>query len=74
MLEKLYKDSSEKTLKNALIIYYALAIVSFVLPILVSIVGYFLNGKIYLNNIFIFLIILIWSLFNVEYLKKQTKI
>ena len=74
MLEKLYRNLSEKNLKSALTIYYSLLIVSIVLPILSIIVGYFLNGKIYFNYyLIIFLIILIWSLFNVEYLKNKLK-
>jgi membrane protein YdbS with pleckstrin-like domain len=74
MLEKIYEKSSKKKLKSILSIYYALLINSIVLPILFLIIGYFLNGKIYFKNLLIvFVVIFIWSLFNVEYLKKKIK-
>jgi hypothetical protein len=74
MLEKIYGKSSKKKLTYILSIYYALLINSFVLPILFLIIGYFLNDKIYFKNILIvFAAIFIWSLFNIEYLRKKIK-
>ncbi len=72
MFEKLYGNLSEKNLKYALAIYYGLLITSVILPIIFLIIGYFLNGKIYFNStLLVFLLIFIWSLFNVEYFKKR---
>jgi|TARA_B110000211_G_C13738507_1_gene403494 hypothetical protein len=72
MLEKIYRNLSEKNLKQALKIYYGLLIASIALPFLFLIIGYFLNGKIYFNySLIVFLFIFIWSLFNVEFLKKK---
>lgn len=61
-------------MKQALIIYKALFICSITLPILFLSVDYFLNGKININYFFIiFGIVLLWSLFNIEYIKNKLK-
>jgi hypothetical protein len=74
MLEKVYRNLSEKNVKYALIMYHGLLITSIVLPVLFLPVSYFLNGKIYSSYpIIIFVIIFIWSLFNIEYLKKKMR-
>lgn len=74
MLEKVYRNLSEKNVKYALIMYHGLLITSIVLPVLFLAVSYFLNGKIYFSYpIIIFVIIFIWSLFNIEYLKKKMR-
>lgn len=72
MLEKLYGNLSEKKLKQALQINYGILVTSIVLPILLLIIGYFFNGKFYFNyTLIVFLLLFIWSLFNVEFLKKK---
>jgi|TARA_B110000285_G_scaffold224170_1_gene280635 hypothetical protein len=72
MLEKIYENLSEKKLKQALTINYGILITSIALPVLFLIIGYFINGKIYFNYpLIIFLLLFIWSLFNVEFLKKK---
>ncbi|EAR12577.1 hypothetical protein PI23P_08125 [Polaribacter irgensii 23-P] len=72
MLEKIYEKSSKKKLKYLLKIYYALLFNSVVLPILFLIIGYLLNGKINFKSILmVFVVIFVWSLCNVRYLKKK---
>ena len=71
ILEEIYKNLSEKGLKQALTIYYGILITSIALPVMFLIIGYFLNGKIYFNSLIIFLLLFIWSLFNVKFLKNK---
>jgi FtsH-binding integral membrane protein len=73
MLEKLYASKTEKDLKSALNLYYALLIVSIVMPILFNVFSYYINGKIHLTKSMIFILISIWSLFNIDYLKNRFK-
>ncbi len=74
MLDKMYEKFSEKSLKQALVVYGGLLISAIVLPIVFFVVEYFLNGKIHFSNIMIiFLVIILWSLFNINYLKKRVK-
>jgi FtsH-binding integral membrane protein len=73
MLEKLYASKTEKDLKSALNLYYALLIVSIVIPILFNAFSYYANGKIYFTKSMIFILIIIWSLFNIDYLKNRLK-
>ena len=73
MLEKLYASKTEKDLKFLLNIYYALLINSIVLPILFNTISYYLNGRIYLTYSMTFILITLWSLFNINYLKNRFK-
>ncbi len=73
MLEKLYTGKTEKDLKSILNIYYALLINSIVLPILFNTISYYLNGRIYLTYSMTFILITLWSLFNINYLKNRVK-
>ncbi|CAM1361843.1 conserved hypothetical protein [Tenacibaculum litopenaei] len=72
MLDKIYTNLTKKELKQALIIHYALCITSVGVPILLVLLGYFLNGKVYINYfLLIFLLLFIWSVFNIDFLKKK---
>jgi len=71
MLKELYSNKTDKQLKSILNLYSALLIVSVVLPIIFTIVSYLLNEKIHFINIIIFIIIIIWSLINVDFLKNK---
>ena len=73
MLEKLYANKTEKDLKSIMNIYYALLINSIVLPILFNTISYYLNGRIYLTYSMTFILITLWSLFNINYLKNRFK-
>lgn len=73
MLEKLYASKTEKDLKSILNIYYALLINSIVMPILFNAFSYYANGKIYLTYSMTFILITLWSLFNINYLKNRVK-
>lgn len=73
MLEKLYASKTEKDLKSILNIYYALLINSIVLPILFNTISYYLNGKTHLTYSMTFILITLWSLFNINYLKNRFK-
>jgi FtsH-binding integral membrane protein len=73
MLEKLYASKTEKDLKSTLNLYYALLIVSIVMPILFNAFSYYADGKIHLTKSMIFILIIIWSLFNIDYLKNRIK-
>jgi hypothetical protein len=71
MLQKLYSSKTEKELNSLMNIYVAILIISIVLPIVFSTITYFINGKIYLTRFKLLIIIMIWSLYNVNYLKKR---
>lgn len=74
MLDKIYENFSEKSLKQALAVYGGLLISAIVLPIVLFVVEYILNRKIHFSNIMIiFLVTILWSLFNIDYLKKRVK-
>ncbi len=73
MLEKFYAGKTEKELKSMLNLYSALLILSIVLPILFNLVSYYINGKTYLKVSIIFILLIIWSFINVEYLKNRLK-
>ena len=73
MLDKLYTNKSEKELKTLFNLYAGLLIVSIVIPILFSVFGYVVNGKINLSYLLPFVVILLWSSLNVDYLKKKLK-
>jgi len=73
MLKDLYSNKTDKQLKSILNLYAALLIVSVVMPIILTIVSYLLNGKIHFANIIIFIIIIIWSSINVDFLKNRLK-
>jgi len=71
MLKEIYSNKTDKQLKSVLNLYTALLIVSVVMPIIFTTVSYYLNGKIHFTNIVIFIIIIIWSLINIDFLKKR---
>lgn len=73
MLKELYSNKSDKQLKSILNLYAALLIVSVVMPIILTIVSYLLNGNIHFANIIIFIILIIWSSINVDFLKNRLK-
>ncbi|WP_424003556.1 hypothetical protein [Maribacter sp. IgM3_T14_3] len=74
MLDNIYENFSDKGLKQALAVYGGLLISAITIPIVILAVEYFLNDKISFNKVMIiFLVILLWSLFNIEYLKKRLK-
>ena len=74
MLDNIYENFSDKGLKQALAVYGGLLISAITIPIVILAVEYFLNDKISFNKIMIiFLVILLWSLFNIDYLKKRLK-
>ncbi|WP_035336440.1 hypothetical protein [Dokdonia sp. PRO95] len=74
MLDNIYENFSDKGLKQALAVYGGLLISAVTIPIVILAVEYFLNDKISFNKIMIiFLVILFWSLFNIDYLKKRLK-
>ncbi|HAO51457.1 MAG TPA: hypothetical protein DCR35_20355 [Runella sp.] len=70
-VKKMYSNKTDKQLKSMLSLYSGLLISCIVMPIFISIVGYFLNGKTYFLEISPFIIIMIWSLINVNYLKNK---
>ncbi len=74
MLDNIYENFSDKGLKQALAVYGGLLISAITIPIVILAVEYFLNDKISFNKIMIIcLVILLWSLFNIDYLKKRLK-
>lgn len=73
MIEKLYSDKTEKDLKFALNLYNALLVVSIMMPILFSTFSYITDGKINLIYLIPFVCVFVWSLFNINYLKKRVK-
>ncbi|ADY28196.1 hypothetical protein Celly_0361 [Cellulophaga lytica DSM 7489] len=74
MLDSIYENFSDKGLKQALAVYGGLVISTVAIPIVILVVEYFLNDKISFNKIMIiFLVIFLWSLFNIDYLKKRLK-
>ena len=73
MLKNIFKNKTDEQLKSLLKIYTALFIVSIILPIVFSAVSYFLNGKFHFFNLIIFLIIIFWSIINIDFLKKELK-
>ena len=73
MLEKLYSNKTEEELKSFLNIYAAILIVSIVIPILFSTIGYFMSGKTQLTSFKLLIVVIPWSLYNAVYLKKRIK-
>ena len=73
MLEKLYASKTEKELKSLFNIYAATLIVSIVIPILFSTIGYFISGKTHLTSFKLLIVLIPWSLYNTVYLKKRIK-
>lgn len=73
MLEKIYGNKTESELKFVLKIYTALLIVSLLLPILFNLIFFYINGKTNFKVSIVFILIFIWSLLNVDYLKKRKK-
>ena len=74
MLDKIYENFSEKNLKQALAVYGGLVISAVILAIVFLAVEYFLHGKIYFDKtMIVFTVIFLWSLLNIDYLKKKSK-
>jgi hypothetical protein len=73
MLKEMYSNKTDKQLKSIFNVYSALLIICIVSPIIFTIVGYLLNGKLYFFIIIPFIIIMIWSAINVNYLKIKLK-
>ncbi|TDP59408.1 hypothetical protein [Flavobacterium dankookense] len=73
MLDKLYTNKTEKELKSTLNVYTSLLIVSVLMPIVLITMSYILNGKAQFKYLIIFILVFLWSLINVDYLKKRVK-
>lgn len=74
MLDKMYSDKPEKDLRYILKIYSALLIVSVGLLIVLNGLSYFLlSGNFHLELSIIFFVMICWSAFNVDYLKRNLK-
>ena len=73
MPEKLYAGKTEKELKSTLNLYSAILILSIILPILFNLVSYYISGKMYLKASIIFILLIFWSLLNIDYLKNILK-
>jgi hypothetical protein len=71
MLKEMYSNKTDKQLKFILGLYSGLLILSVVLPIIFTTISYFLSGKIHFTSIVIFIVIMILSLININYLKKR---
>ncbi len=59
-----HSNKTDKQLKFTSSLYYGLLILSVVLPIILTISGYFLTGKIYFKNIIPFVVIMIFLLLS----------
>jgi len=64
MQEEEHPNKTDKQLKFTSSLYYGLLILSVVLPIIFTISGYFLTGKIYFKNIIPFVVIMILLLLS----------
>jgi|GEM_PF-2175807 len=71
MLKEMYSNKTDKQLKSILGLYSGLLILSVVLPIIFTAISYFLNGKIHFTTIISFIVIIILSLININYLKNR---
>ena len=71
MLEKLYRNNTEKELKLLQKLYTALLIVVVSLLVIFNGISYFLWGNFHLIPSITFIIVLFWSALNVDYLKKK---
>lgn len=71
MLEKLYRNNTEKELKFLQKLYTTLLIVVVSLLVIFNGISYFLWGNFHLIPSIIFIIVLFWSALNVDYLKKK---
>lgn len=73
MLDKLYSNRSKKDLKSTKNLYTALVIVGVSLLIVLNGTSYFLSGNFHLIPSILFIIIIFWSAFNVDYLKNKVQ-
>jgi hypothetical protein len=71
MLKELYLNKTDKELKSFLNLYSGLLISTIIIPIILTIISYFLSGKIQFSYIIPIVIVMIWSVINVDYLKKK---
>lgn len=73
MLEKIYHDKSESDLKKLLNLYSALIFLSFLIPIIIGIASQILIERVNFSFTIPFLLVLLWSLINVNFLKRKLK-
>jgi membrane protein YdbS with pleckstrin-like domain len=71
MLKEMYLNKTDKELKNMLNLYSALLISTIIIPIILTTISYFLSGKIQFSYIIPFVIVMVWSVINVVYLKNK---
>ena len=71
MLEKLYRNKTEKELFFFRKLYTALLIMVASLLVVFNGISYFLWGNFHLIPSIVFIIVLFWSALNVDYLKKK---
>lgn len=71
MLDKFYSNKSEKELKSLLKLYSGLLIVAITLLIVFNGLSYFLSGNFHLVPSVLFIVIIFWSVLNIDYLKKR---
>ena len=71
MLKELYLNKTDKELKYMLSIYSAILISTIIMPIILTTISYFLSGKIQFSYILPIVIAMIWSVINIDYLKKE---
>jgi archaellum biogenesis protein FlaJ (TadC family) len=71
MLKELYYNKTEKQLKYYLDLYSGLLISCVVMPIIFATVSYFLNSKQHFDYVVPFILVMIWSIINIIYLKKM---
>ena len=64
MQKEEHSNTTDKQLKSTSSLYYGLLILSIVLPIILTISGYFLTGKTYFKTIIYFVVIMIFLLLS----------
>ena len=64
MQKEEHSNTTDKQLKSTSSLYYGLLILSVVLPIILTISGYFLTGKTYFKTIIHFVVIMIFLLLS----------
>ena len=64
MQKEEHSNKTDKQLKSTSSLYYGLLILTVVLPIILTISGYFLTGKTYFNTIIHFVVIMIFLLLS----------
>ncbi|RKS95484.1 hypothetical protein BC952_1171 [Flavobacterium limicola] len=64
MQKEEYSNKTDQQLKSTSSLYYGLLIISVVLPIILTLSGYFLTGKTYFKTIIHFVVIMIFLLLS----------